>query len=200
MVTLLSSCDFITQNNNTNKESETDSISTLEQYLIDRLNQYPNWLDNRAQQNEFNKDFEKELVGKLKADKTFLSDYPFEFVSMGEKEINGKYAIHLWYSRFKRNSNGQDTLEKTIRIKGDVIVLIDKKDALSLNVSEWERNKYCSFVGSFIKVGKSSKDYYKYFNHGMPYTDEFGLSMFGSLETSVNLAILIFDADSLFML
>ena len=83
MVTLLSSCDFITQNNNTNKESETDSISTLEQYLIDRLNQYPNWLDNRAQQNEFNKDFEKELVGKLKADKTFLSDYPFEFVSMG---------------------------------------------------------------------------------------------------------------------
>ena len=200
MVTLLASCDYTTQNRITESEPEPEQISTLEQYLLNRLYQYPNWQDNRAQQNEFNKGFEKELVGKLKADKTFLSNYPFRFGSMGEKEINGKYAIHLWYSQSRRDSYGQDTYRHGIPIDGDVIVLIDKKDALSFNESEWERNKYCSFVGSFIKVGKSPNDYYKYFDHGMPYTDKFGLSDFGSSRTTVKLAIMVFKADSLFML
>lgn len=194
---LMVSCDYNTSTTSkvSVKENEKYPTSTLEKYLIVRLNNYPDWENNGAQQNEFNKSFEKELIGKLKTDKTFMSDYPFRFGMLGDKEINGKYGILLHYNQeidFNRYRCG-------LPIDGDVIVLINKEDALSMNISEWEK-KICSFSGSFVKVGRTPDEFYKYFSRGMPHTPLFGLSDYGSSRTEVNLSILIFKADSIFAL
>ena len=197
MIALLYSCNYTPQNTtNSNGENESIPTSTLEQYLLDRLSQYPNWKNNGAQQNEFNKEFEKELLGKLKNDKTFFSDYRFHFCGLGDIEVNGKYGLHFVYSQADKDWNYRNNLP----ICGDVIVLIDKADALNLDLTrEWKWWRSCGFIGSFVKVGKTPNDYYKYFTHGMPETDKFGLSDFGSHTTEVNLAILIFEADSIYL-
>ena len=196
LIALLYSCNYTPQNTtNSNGENESIPTSTLEQYLLDRLSQYPNWKNNGAQQNEFNKGFEKEFVSKLKSDKSFLSDYHFHFCGLGDNEVNGKYGLHFVYSQSEDNTNYRNG----IPIDGDVIVLIDKKDALSLDLNKWKWWASCGFIGSFQKVGKKSDDYYRYFSHGMPHTDQFGLSDFGSFNVEVNLAILIFKADSIYL-
>lgn len=195
VIATLISCNYTPQSTPPIEKEDPVPTSTLEKYLLERLGQYPNWKENKAQQNEFNKGFERELVGKLKQDKTFLSDYHFHFCGLGDVEVNGKYGLHFVYSQADKEWNYRNDLP----IDGDVIVLIDKKDALNLDMTKWEWWAYCGFIGSFVKVGKTPNDYYKYFQRGMPHTDKFGLSDFGSSRTEVNLAILVFKADSIYL-